>query len=489
MLPALHPLVSRFGHSLRVRVALGVALPLMLALSALSLVHNWRERRLMEEQVQVSAVQVGQVITGSLQHAMEVEDRDMLANVLKDVGTMEGIERVQIVDLDGVVKADSATGEVGRVQGLNESGCAECHRFPPETRPRTVFLANTDQVLRIAAPIANGPTCVACHSVQNKHLGMLLTDVPMLTIEQHLAQDLRITLLISGIATLLMTIGVYLLVQWLVVRRVEVFHQPLARYATGDFTSRVPVRSGAADEVDELASTFNQMADELERHSREERERSQWQQRVVAEERDRIARELHDGLAQLLGYVNTKAMAVRLLLKNRQIKTAETQLLQIEEAAREMFVEVREAIIGLKVTGKTDVTLAAMLKEYAAQFSRLSDLPVDVLIAPGAESLPLRAETELQMLRIAQEALANVRKHAAANSAWIDLKNDGGVFELSIGDDGQGFDPDRIHTNHQPHFGLATMRERAEAIGAKFSLNSRPGGGTRVAVRLTIKEN
>lgn len=489
MLPALHPLISRFGHSLRVRVALGVALPLMLALSALSLVHNWRERQIMEEQVRLSAVQVGQVITGSLQHAMEMEDRDMLAGVLADVGAMEGIERVQVVDLGGVVKADSIAGEVGQAQSLDESGCAECHRFPPATRPRTVFLANTRQVLRIAAPIANGPSCVACHPAQDQHLGVLLADVPMFAIEQHLAQDLRINLLISGVAALVMTIGVYLLVQWLVVRRVEVFHRPLARYAAGDFTSRVPVRSGAADEVDELAGTFNRMADELERHAREERERSQWQQRVVAEERDRIARELHDGLAQLLGYVNTKAMAVRLLLKKRQITTAEAQILQIEEAAREMFVEVREAIIGLKVTGKADVTLALMLREYAAQFSRLSDLPVDVLIEPGVEDAPLEAETELQMLRIAQEALANVRKHAAARSARIDLKNSRGALELSIGDDGRGFDPGCIQANHRPHFGLATMRERAEALGAEFSLDSRPAGGTRVTVRLAIKDN
>ncbi|MER3513125.1 MAG: histidine kinase, partial [Chloroflexota bacterium] len=167
------------------------------------------------------------------------------------------------------------------------------------------------------------------------------------------------------------------------------------------------------------ATAFNRMADELERHMREERERSALRQRAIVEERERVARELHDGLAQLLGYVNTKAMAVRLMLKKRQMKAAEEHLLQLEEAARELFVDVREAILGLKASGQAGAGLSALLNEYAAQFSRLSSLPVQIEIAPDAASVQLAAEAELQLLRIVQEALTNVRKHAAATSVHI----------------------------------------------------------------------
>jgi len=214
-----------------------------------------------------------------------------------------------------------------------------------------------------------------------------------------------------------------------------------------------------------------------------------FQQSLIDEERQRIARELHDGLAQLLGYVTTKAMAVRLMLKNRQTEAADQHLLQLEEAARELFVDVRQANLDLKMTGQSGAGLTATLKDFTAQFSRLSGLPVELAIAPAVESLSLTAEIELQLLRIVQEALTNVRKHASATNAWISLRINDGVLELTVSDDGQGFDPDHISTTHRPHFGLSTMRERAEAIGAEFDLDSEPGAGTRVTVRLSVVSN
>jgi signal transduction histidine kinase len=230
------------------------------------------------------------------------------------------------------------------------------------------------------------------------------------------------------------------------------------------------------------------MAGELERHAREQEERSGVRQRAIVEERERIARELHDGLAQLLGYVNTKAMAVRLMLKSRQTEAAERHLLQLEEAARELFVDVRQAILGLKTAGQIGDGLTATLKDFAAQFSRLSSVPVEVVVTPGVEGLPLTAETELQLLRIVQEALTNVRKHASATRAWVSLRSDGGILALTVGDDGIGFEPEHLPTNHQAHFGLSTMRERVEAIGAEFNLDAVPGVGTRVTVRLAVKD-
>jgi signal transduction histidine kinase len=213
------------------------------------------------------------------------------------------------------------------------------------------------------------------------------------------------------------------------------------------------------------------------------------QQSLIDEERQRIARELHDGLAQLLGYVSTKAMAVRLMLKNRRTEAADQHLLQLEEAARELYVDVRQAILDLKMTGQSGAGVTATLKDFTAQFSRLSGLPVELAIAPAVESLSLTAEIELQLLRIVQEALTNVRKHASATKVRISLRVNDGVLELTVSDDGQGFDPDHVRGTHRPHFGLSTMRERAEAIGAEFDLDSEPGAGTRVTVRLSGVSN
>ena len=477
-----------FRTGLRARVTLGVALPLLLVLSSLSLVHYWREHQLLEDQIQLTALQLGKVLVGGLRHAMLVNDHEMLTQILADVGGMENVHQVQIIGLNGRVRADSRGEEVETIRRPDDLGCTECHQFPAESRPRVVKLSTWAGVLRISSPIANEPDCAGCHVQEGSHLGVLLVDVSFANIEERLLNDLQVDLAISAGSTVLVTLGLYLLIHRLVVRRVEAFRRPLVEFAAGDFTSRLPSPSAPADELDELADAFNQMAGELEHHAREQEERSGVRQRAIVEERERIARELHDGLAQLLGYVNTKAMAVRLMLKNRQTEAAERHLLQLEEAARELFVDVRQAILGLKTAGQIGDGLTATLKDFAAQFSRLSGVPAEVVVTPGVEGLPLTAETELQLLRIVQEALTNVRKHALATRAWVSLRSNGGTLELTVGDDGVGFEPERLRINHQPHFGLSTMRERAEAIGAEFHLDSEPGVGTRVAVRLAVKD-
>jgi signal transduction histidine kinase len=477
-----------FQRNLRARVALGIGLPILLALSALSLVHYWRERHLLEDQARLSAIQFGQVITGSLRHSMLVNDPGMLMAVLDDIGARETIERAQVVDLQGQVVIDSGPNRDGQVQHVVEPGCMACHRLSPETRPDTAVLSTDTDVMRIAVPINNEPECAACHLTEDVHLGILLVDVPMSILWPHVFQSLEIDLAISAGITLLMTMAVYGLIHRLVVRRMETFRRPLAEYATGHFGVRLPA-DASTDEIGELGVAFNRMADELERHARAEKERAAVRQRAIVEERERIARELHDGLAQVLGYVNTKAMAVRLLLKKRQTEAAEKQLLQLEEAARGLFVDVREAILGLKMAGSSDVHLAAMLTEYAAHFSRLSDLPVEVEVAPSVAQLALPAETELQLLRIVQEALSNVRKHASASAARVCVRNGGPTLELTVSDDGRGFEFEQARQTGRPHFGLSTMRERAEAISAEFNVESQPGAGTRVTIRLVVKES
>jgi signal transduction histidine kinase len=313
---------------------------------------------------------------------------------------------------------------------------------------------------------------------------MVILDVSLVDAEAHLLEDFRTDLAIAIGSTVLITATVFLLVHVLVVRRVEAFQPPLAQFASGELSSRVPVGSGPTDELGQLALAFNQMADELQEQDREKALRTEVKQRAIQEERERISRELHDGMAQVLGYVNTKVTAVRLLLKNKQQESAEEHLIQLEEAARELFVDIREVILGLRMTGQDENDFAAVIQEYTQQYSRLSNIPVDLKVDSGAEGLRFDPETELQLLRIVQEALTNIRKHASADEAWIALQLDDENITLTVGDDGLGFDPSNDHINKLTRFGLKTMQERAETIGAQFSVDSEPGAGTRVEVVL-----
>ncbi|MBI4259442.1 MAG: GAF domain-containing sensor histidine kinase [Actinobacteria bacterium] len=206
---------------------------------------------------------------------------------------------------------------------------------------------------------------------------------------------------------------------------------------------------------------------------------------AVLEERERIGRELHDGLGQVLGYINTQALAIRKLLESGRIEEAEREVAAIEAAARDLSTDAREAILALRVSLAAEGGFLPALRAYLERYREMTGVVVelDTERAPGALELP--ASVEIQLLRIVQEALSNVRKHAGTRKARVSLAETAEGISLSVSDDGRGFDPDRSARRGWPRFGLETMRERAQAIGGAFEVVSDPGRGTRAIVRLS----
>ncbi|MCL6552481.1 MAG: HAMP domain-containing protein [Firmicutes bacterium] len=207
---------------------------------------------------------------------------------------------------------------------------------------------------------------------------------------------------------------------------------------------------------------------------------------AVLEERERIARELHDSVGQVLGYVNTKAQAVNLLLDAGKLQEARTQLAQLENAARESYADLREAILSLRTEISPDRRLLTAVQEYVGRFSELSGVDTQLVIEGDPADYLLRPTVELHLIRIIQEALTNVRKHARARRAWVRFAQRAGTLMVSVSDDGVGFDTARAGGGLGPRFGLQTMRERAEAIGGSFAVQRRVGGGTVVSVSLPV---
>lgn len=207
---------------------------------------------------------------------------------------------------------------------------------------------------------------------------------------------------------------------------------------------------------------------------------------AVLEERERIAHEMHDGVSQVLGYVNTKAFAVRKLLKEGKSLEAQQLLAELEEAAREVYADVREAILGLLSTKQTEAGFVAGLNEYLQHFSRQSGLRVRCQSDDEVRDLSLSVATEIQVIRIIQEALSNVRKHAKASEIWVRLAAKDDQLIVTVEDNGQGFDPSVSRRGEWPRFGLRTMRERAEAIGGTFHIDAQPYNGTNVTVMVPL---
>jgi len=192
--------------------------------------------------------------------------------------------------------------------------------------------------------------------------------------------------------------------------------------------------------------------------------------RAVAEERARVAREIHDGLAQYLFTISTHASML-------EAGTAtDRTVAQIKLAAAMAQQEARFAILALSsASGTAPFDIA--LRRYVDVLTADGALDVELEVDPG---LSLAPDEQIEVFRIVQEGLANVRKHAGADRAWVLIGQRGPERMVVVRDDGAGFESDRDPGGQ----GLKNLRDRAAAIGGVFSLRSTPGQGTAVEVTL-----
>ena len=243
-------------------------------------------------------------------------------------------------------------------------------------------------------------------------------------------------------------------------------------------------RQFGAAEVETLAALATQVGLALEAA------RLQGQLKILAiqGERERIAREMHDGLAQVLGYVNTKSQAVEEMLAAGRVDEARRQLAELASAARSVYVDVREAILSLSTPVPADRGVAAALEEYAALYAESSKLAVRFHASPEAAGAQLSAAAQSEVFSIAREALTNVRKHARAQRVRLDLDLQDDQLVLRVEDDGVGFEAELLAVGPErwPHFGLAGMRERAESVGGSIAWQSRSGSGTQVELHVPV---
>ena len=201
---------------------------------------------------------------------------------------------------------------------------------------------------------------------------------------------------------------------------------------------------------------------------------------AVLEERERLAQEMHDSLAQVLGYLHLKAQTTKRILARRDVTKAEEELDGMASLAHEAYLDVREAILGLRETVSPTIGIVGTLREYLQKFSRQAGIKAELEVE-GDEAPQFSPEAEVQLVRVIQEALTNVRKHANADRAWIRIGSRNGDIGISIEDNGQGFDVALLKKGDQ-RFGVRTMRERVERVGGRFEIESSPGKGTKVQV-------
>ena len=191
------------------------------------------------------------------------------------------------------------------------------------------------------------------------------------------------------------------------------------------------------------------------------------------EERIRVARDIHDRLGQWMTYIK---LELERLSNSRTVDHAELERLHGDAGAA--LDELRETLRQLRSGVSDDRPLAVLGRDLVNRFADRTDVAARFRVAHPDQRLPVPVENEL--LRILQEALNNVDRHAKADHVEVAWTVDGGNYELIVADDGRGFDPDRAI--REQAFGVVGMRERAEVIGANLRIDSHPGGGTTVTV-------
>jgi len=205
---------------------------------------------------------------------------------------------------------------------------------------------------------------------------------------------------------------------------------------------------------------------------------------AVMQERERLSRELHDGVAQLVAHLLLRLDTIKELVEANREHEAQAELEQLHGVANEIYEDIGESITGLR-TNVTQRGLICALQDYVEQFEERHQIKTNLQADDAANQLSPRAS--LQLFRFIQEALTNVRKHAAAHQATVTLISHGsGQLKVVIADDGQGFIPGTQSNGRARPLGLTSMRERVEALGGTFQVNSQPVSGTQVTATIPM---
>ncbi|MCJ7548439.1 MAG: GAF domain-containing sensor histidine kinase [Anaerolineae bacterium] len=214
-------------------------------------------------------------------------------------------------------------------------------------------------------------------------------------------------------------------------------------------------------------------------------QREQW---AVTKERARLSREIHDDLAPTLGSLQLKASFIAELLSDGQVAQARADLSALQDMISAAYTDVREEIFSLRASVSPGMEFLPTLREYLDDYQVHYGMDVQLEIKDRGEVL-LAGSAQVQVIRIIQEALTNVRKHARTNRASVCIERDNGHVRVSVQDSGQGFEPAGVLATDRQYIGLQAMCERAESIGGTLTLESQTGTGTTVVLVVPVAPN
>ena len=326
------------------------------------------------------------------------------------------------------------------------------------------------------------------HPILEGHAGVLQIGLTDETVTQELTTVTRSVLWCLALCATIGA-GLALLLTHILTRPIHLLVEATNRIRSGDFETRAEVFS--ADEIGRLAVAFNQMTEGLYRYRRqvEEKERARLalvEKTVQAQEDERknISRELHDQLGQSLLAL---LLVVQSLCKENVVPAHVCR--DIEIRIQLLIEEVRRLAWGMRPSILDDYGLDFALARHAEEMSNHSDLTIDYQYtsSPGSGRLPSRVEVTLY--RIAQEAIANIVRHASATRVSAVVLQQSNEVTLLVEDNGRGFEVDSVRSNGADCLGLTSMVERANLLGGTCAVESVAEQGTTIRARIPLSGN
>jgi len=294
-----------------------------------------------------------------------------------------------------------------------------------------------------------------------------------------------VTQLIALIALwgVVVSVTVNAAILWLALGPLKNLQQTAAKVQAGDMDARAELSPLADADMERLTLTFNAMLDTGVAYRTRLRDVAARALAAAEEERKRLARELHDGTAQTLAGLRVRR---RLARATEDAEVRDAQLEQVSREIGEAIEEVRRMAKGLRPPALDMLGLAPAVDSYVRSLAEAADLALDLRLdlVDGV----LTPEAELALYRILQEALSNVIRHSGGSRVRVRLQHTGRYVELSVEDDGRGFDVDAEMSDRTRGLGLFGMQERAAYVGGRVSITSTPGRGTRVEVTVPVVE-
>jgi two-component system sensor histidine kinase UhpB len=248
----------------------------------------------------------------------------------------------------------------------------------------------------------------------------------------------------------------------------------------GNLETRVQLGANRDERFERLADTFNQMLAALQEDTRQLHRLSRLILQTQEEERQRVARDLHDEAAQAL---TSLLVHLRLTERSQTPEDIRQRVHELRELTAAALDEVRRIALDLRPKILDDLGLVTALEWRLDEFRTAHGIQVEFVVSGVTRRLP--ATQELVLYRVAQEALSNIAKHAQAGQVRVALEQQEDVVMLSVQDDGIGFSPTPTDDGGQG-LGILGMRERLAMVGGTLSVESRPGAGTHVLARVPL---